>query len=152
MGARFAARRNFQERWVMHDFAPIDHSQWGKRKAGAFSDDLSPPAIDLVRLARHSLGDQDLEIELLGMFERQAAKLIGELTLIGLEDATAAAHLAHKLKGSALAVGATRVAEAAARFDTLLMESPARSMLAAALAGLAAAVSEAREAIVKLIG
>jgi HPt (histidine-containing phosphotransfer) domain-containing protein len=136
----------------MHDFAPDDHSHWGKRKAGAFLDGLSSPAIDLVRLSRHTLGDQDLEIELLGMFELQAGKIIGDLTRIACEDLTTSAHLAHKLKGSALAVGATRVAEAAARLETLLADSAGRPALVGALSSLAGAVSEAREAIAKLVG
>jgi HPt (histidine-containing phosphotransfer) domain-containing protein len=113
--------------------------------------DEATPAIDLVRLARHCLGDQDLEQELLEMFDRQAARIVAQLTAAALGDPKASADLAHKLKGSALAVGADRVAQAAGRLEALCGDSPGRSALAAALASLAATVSEAREAIVKLI-
>src|SRR5271156_229050 len=70
------------------------------------------PAIDLVHLARQTDGDSLLEGELLGLFHRQAAELIAELAPRGAP-ARARADIAHKLRGSALAMGAGRVAEAA---------------------------------------
>jgi HPt (histidine-containing phosphotransfer) domain-containing protein len=135
----------------MDDIAPSDYHIWQNNDAGRVDEAPSTPPIDLVRLARHSLGDQDLELELLDMFERQAARIIAQLTQAANEDVKAKADLAHKLKGSALAVGAERVAQAARRFEALCEDSPGQVALAAALAGLAAAVSEAREAIAKLI-
>jgi HPt (histidine-containing phosphotransfer) domain-containing protein len=134
----------------MDDMAPSDYDIWQNRDAGRAGETPSTPPIDLVRLARHSLGDQDLELELLDMFARQAARIIAQLTQSANEDAKIGADLAHKLKGSALAVGADRVAQAAGRFETLCEDSPGQIALAAALASLAAAVSEAREAIVRL--
>jgi HPt (histidine-containing phosphotransfer) domain-containing protein len=118
----------------------------------ATSEDLPDlsPAIDLVRLARQCLGDQELERELLALFERQAARAIGRMTSAANDDFKLRADLAHTLKGSALAVGAQRVAEAAARVETLCEEQAGAATLAAAVASLAGAVSEAREAIVKL--
>jgi HPt (histidine-containing phosphotransfer) domain-containing protein len=127
----------------MNDFA-------ARRFAGGEDLADSAPAIDLVRLARQCLGDQDLERELLVMFERQAARVIGRLTSAASEDFKLRADLAHTLKGSALAVGAQRVADAAARIETLCEERAGASTVAAALASLAGAVSEAREAIVRL--
>jgi len=70
------------------------------------------PAIDLVHLARQSDGDEALEAELLAMFDAQAAKLAARLDRPEV-GAQAKADIAHRLKGSALAVGAWRVAEAA---------------------------------------
>ena len=135
----------------MNDFAARSFA--ASEDAPEFAPDLpadSTPAIDLVRLARQCLGDQDLERELLVLFERQAARAIGRLAGAPSGDFKLRADLAHTLKGSALAVGAQRVAEAAARVETLCSEQAGDATLAAALASLAAAVSEAREAIARL--
>jgi HPt (histidine-containing phosphotransfer) domain-containing protein len=132
------------------DFMPTAYDSWENGLSGADRKGAATPIIDLVLLARHSLGDQNLELELLEMFERQAARMIGQLTETMPQDAKLAGDLAHKLKGSALAVGANHVAQAASRFEALCNDSPGQSGLAAALASLAASVSEAREAIIKL--
>jgi len=134
------------------DFMPNAYDSWGNGGGGPIGEGATAPVIDLVLLARHSLGDQNLELELLEMFERQAARLIGQLTETISQDVKGAGDLAHKLKGSALAVGANRVAQSASRLETLCNDPPGQSGLAAALASLAASVSEAREAIVKLTG
>ncbi|QCK88106.1 Hpt domain-containing protein [Phreatobacter aquaticus] len=68
-------------------------------------------AVDLVHLARQTLGDRDLEREVLALFERQSAVMVERL-----RHATTAktwAEAAHTLKGSALGIGAFGVAEAA---------------------------------------
>src|SRR5262245_2696862 len=73
---------------------------------------LSPDdrAIDLVHLARTTLGDRGLEREVLQLFDRQSTLLIARM-----RSATPAgvATLAHTLKGSARGIGAWRVARAA---------------------------------------
>jgi HPt (histidine-containing phosphotransfer) domain-containing protein len=129
----------------MNDFAPNDCEPCENGVLTA----VAPP-LDLVHLARQSLGDQDLERELLAMFEGQAARLVGQLAAPG-GDLKRRSDLAHMLKGSALAVGAHRVAEGAARVEALCAELAGPATLAAALASLAGAVSEAREAIAKLM-
>jgi HPt (histidine-containing phosphotransfer) domain-containing protein len=134
----------------VEDFMLNASDSWGNGDAGSAQDKAVPPIIDLVLLARHSLGDQNLELELLEMFERQAARMVGQLTETIPQNSKAAADLAHKLRGSALAVGANRVALAASRLEGLCNDPPGQSGLAAALASLAASVSEAREAIAKL--
>lgn len=106
------------------------------------------PAIDLVHLARQTEGDSALEAELLGMFDRQSAKLIGRLTSTDLS-ARARADMAHRLRGSALAIGAGRVAVAAERVEKAF-ESDAGEP-ESALAELTDAVMEARAAIAALI-
>ncbi len=77
--------------------------------------------IDLVHLSRQTLGDRALEAELLDLFDRQAAKIGEELAGAGLRDSEASnarrADLAHKLKGSACAVGAHEVAAAAENYE-----------------------------------
>jgi HPt (histidine-containing phosphotransfer) domain-containing protein len=71
--------------------------------------------IDLVHLARQTLGDRELEAELLALFDRQAARIADRLkTPVA---GTASADLAHKLKGSARAVGANAVAIAADHYE-----------------------------------
>ncbi len=71
--------------------------------------------IDLVHLARQTMGDRELESELLALFDRQAAQIADKLKI---PDAGAAsADLAHKLKGSARAVGANAVAIAADHYE-----------------------------------
>src|ERR1043165_1057068 len=67
-------------------------------------------AIDLVHLARTTLGDRALEREVLQLFDRQSSLLIARMH--GAAPAAVAA-LAHTLKGSARGIGAWRVARAA---------------------------------------
>ena len=65
--------------------------------------------IDTGHLQRMTLGDASLEREVLAMFSAQAVGLIGTLAALPAD----AAALAHTLKGSARAIGAFRVADAA---------------------------------------
>ena len=76
------------------------------------------PPIDLVRLSRHTLGDRALEVELLTLFERQAARVMADLDRAAIRgEALETSRLAHKLCGSALAVGAESVAKSARRLE-----------------------------------
>lgn len=109
------------------------------------------PAIDLVHLARQSLGDEGLEAELLGLFDRQSAASVREIAAGLRADLAGSARLAHKLRGSALAVGASRVAEAAANLEALCEGArPQTADCAQAQAALADAVADARRAIAAL--
>lgn len=96
--------------------------------------------IDFEHLARQTMGDKALELEVLQMFARQARESMKELA--GTEGAARAA-VAHRLKGSARAVGANAIAAAAGTLE----EKPAD---AAALAAVAASVVEAENFILKL--
>jgi HPt (histidine-containing phosphotransfer) domain-containing protein len=71
------------------------------------------PVIDLVHLSRQTLSDEALERELLDLFERQSARIVAQLSDPGAGDAKIRGDLAHTLRGSALAIGATRVARSA---------------------------------------
>src|SRR2546423_15069342 len=78
-------------------------------------DWLSPSAsierpIDLVHLARMTLGERSLEREVLQLFDRQAMILMERMQAAPVE---AVPTLAHRLKGSARAIGAAHVARAA---------------------------------------
>jgi HPt (histidine-containing phosphotransfer) domain-containing protein len=96
--------------------------------------------IDITHLKRMTLGDAGLEREVLAMFAGQAVRLIGALAALPAD----AAELAHTLNGSARAIGAFQVANAAEAFEAALRgggEPPA------ALAALGQAVAQARSTI-----
>jgi HPt (histidine-containing phosphotransfer) domain-containing protein len=96
--------------------------------------------IDFEHLSRMTLGDPALESEVLAMFVAQSAKLLDQLTTFPPEGRA----LAHTLKGSARAIGAFAVAEAAARLETAL---GAAAGPREALGGLVDALGQARLAI-----
>ena len=74
--------------------------------------EMSQPAaaIDRDHLSRATFGDRSLEHEVLQLFDRQAAMLIGRMRS---GDRTMIGALAHTLKGSAAGIGARQVADAA---------------------------------------
>ncbi len=100
--------------------------------------------IDFDHLKRMTLGDASLEQEVLAMFAAQSTKLIGTLAALPAD----AGALAHTLKGSARAIGAFGVGEAAARLEQALANGSDPSDL---LAELAEAIALARTAIEALL-
>jgi len=96
--------------------------------------------IDLDHLARMTLGDAELENEVLAMFAEQSIRLISAMSALPAD----ASALAHKLKGSARGIGAFAVADAAAQLECALRtgDNPLR-----AFADLKEAVADARAAI-----
>jgi HPt (histidine-containing phosphotransfer) domain-containing protein len=96
--------------------------------------------IDFDHLKRMTLGDSGLEQEVLAMFAAQSASLVGTLATMP----TDARALAHTLKGSARAIGAFAVADAAARLETVMASGADPS---GGLTELADAVALARTAI-----
>lgn len=99
--------------------------------------------IDLVHLARTTLGDRSLEREVLQLFDRQAALLIARMrsTTPG-----GVVIIAHTMKGSARGIGAWRVARAAEA-----VEAADSASVSAALDRLASAADEARSVIADLL-
>jgi HPt (histidine-containing phosphotransfer) domain-containing protein len=100
--------------------------------------------IDLVHLARTTMGDRSLEREVLQLFDRQSTLLIARMRAAapgGL------ANLAHTMKGSARGIGAWRVARAA---EALELAGGADDT-ARALDQLAAASDEACALIAELL-
>lgn len=81
----------------------------------------SPEMIDRAALARNTFGDPALQAEVLRLFLDQSAALIAGLKKAGTGDEWKAA--AHKLKGSALGVGAGVVAKLAAQAEHLVFEA-----------------------------
>jgi HPt (histidine-containing phosphotransfer) domain-containing protein len=111
----------------------------------------SPPlvpdhsVIDLEHLRRMTLGEPDLEREILDMFRTQTSGLVGRLEAMPAD----AAALAHTLKGSARAIGAFEVGNAAQTLETALR---AKSDSAKPMQALLSAVSEAHVAIAVILG
>jgi HPt (histidine-containing phosphotransfer) domain-containing protein len=95
--------------------------------------------LDREHLDRQTFGDPDLRAEIVAMFRDQAAEIVR-----AIEAATGSAaviDLAHRLKGSARALGAFRLAEAAQRVEAgdsaaIATLAPVLAETLAALAGL----------------
>jgi len=96
--------------------------------------------IDIAHLERMTLGNAGLEREVLAMFSAQAVGLAAALARLPSD----AGALVHTLKGSARAIGAFAVADAASRLEVLLRQG---ADPAEALRQLDEAVTEARAAI-----
>ena len=96
--------------------------------------------IDIAHLQRMTLGDANLEREVLAMFSAHAAGLVGALA----NSPSDAGALVHTLKGSARAIGAFAVADAATSLELLIGTG---GDPATALVELSDAVAQARAAI-----
>lgn len=120
----------------------MSHAGWTESPSVAPDD----RPIDLVHLARMTLGDRSLEREVLALFERQATLLIARMRQAAPEGVAA---LAHTLKGSARGIGAWRVARAAETLET--MGAAGTREIGAELEQLAAAAEEARAVIAELM-
>ena len=118
-----------------------------QRSSGPAFD--GPPAIDLAHLARQSLGDSQLERELLHLFDIQSARIASELGMPDPKTDVRAVRLelAHTLKGSASAVGAHRVSTACDTLETLLRTDAPQPFVDTALRDLRMAIHAARDFI-----
>ena len=96
--------------------------------------------IDIAHLKRMTLGDAGLEREVLAMFAGQAVRLIEALAALPAD----APEIAHTLNGSARAIGAFRVADAAEALEAAVRDG---GEAPEALAALRQAIAEARQAI-----
>jgi HPt (histidine-containing phosphotransfer) domain-containing protein len=101
--------------------------------------------IDFEHLNRMTLGDAKLEREVLALFSVQSAQLTDAIAALP-EDACA---LAHTLKGSARAIGAVAVADAAAKLEEALTSGSDPSELLAALGEAVALVRTSIDAILR---
>ncbi|MES2750272.1 MAG: Hpt domain-containing protein [Pseudomonadota bacterium] len=100
--------------------------------------------IDVQHLGRMTLGEAALENEVLALFAAQSSDLARRLATMPAD----AAALAHTLKGSARAIGALRVAAAAAGLETAMRNN---GDIPKVLAALHNAVAEAQTAIDRML-
>lgn len=114
-------------------------------------EDIPSRAIDLVHLAQQTLGDRELEIELLTLFERQAGIIMARLRQEGGDCDKWRHDLSHTLKGSARAVGAMRVAAAAQYYEDAMHVQSCVTVTNAAIDQLGGYVSEAQLVIRDLV-
>ncbi len=91
--------------------------------------------VDLVHLARHTLGNRELEREVLRLFSRQSSMMMERMQEAG--DREALGRCLHTLLGSARGVGAWKVSEAVETVQQALEEDAAADLTA-----LRAAVAE----------
>lgn len=107
---------------------------------------LEVAVLDRDHLARITFGDRSLEREVLQLFDRQSELLLARMRV---SEPAAIATLAHTLKGSAVGIGAARVARAAAEAELVAQAKPGEN--SGAIAKLAQAVEEVRAEISILI-
>lgn len=122
----------------------IESSAGPADQGSAPSIEPAEAALDIDHLGRMTLGDRDLEREVLQLFDRQTAMLAERL-----RGATAAvaASCAHTLKGSARGIGAWRLAHAAERVERVV--AAGEPELTAVIEQLIGAVGETRTAIAR---
>jgi HPt (histidine-containing phosphotransfer) domain-containing protein len=101
--------------------------------------------IDFEHLKRMTLDDSGLEQEVLAMFAAQSARLMAALAAVPAD----AGALAHTLKGSARAIGAFGVAEAAARLEAVVANGADPSSQLIELGDAVALARAAIEAILR---
>jgi len=100
-------------------------------------------AIDLVHLSRMSLGERELEREVLVLFDHQAGMLLTRMRGVGRAEIAA---FAHTLKGSARGIGAWSVAEAAEGMERAASDA-SDAVLARAFDRLEATIQEVQAEI-----
>jgi HPt (histidine-containing phosphotransfer) domain-containing protein len=106
---------------------------------------LDGAVLDRAHLARMTFKDRTLEREILQLFDKQAELLMKRMRE---SEPAAIATLAHTLKGSAIGIGAGRVARAAAA--TELAASSASAECRGSIDQLAQVVDEVRIEIAEL--
>jgi HPt (histidine-containing phosphotransfer) domain-containing protein len=119
--------------------------QLTKPAASARAQDERP--IDLVHLARMTMGDRHLEREVLQLFDRQTDLLVARMRQIAPSGLAA---IAHTLRGSAKGIGAWRVARAAEAVESAAGNAGADE-LQDAIDRLGRAAEEARAEITELL-
>ena len=105
------------------------------------TDDPSA-ALDLAHLGQQTGGDPRLQRELLDLFVVQSAHLVARLEGLAKADPATARELAHRVNGSARAIGAFELAETAAELERSLAGNGA-----ARLEPMAAALGRTLEAV-----
>jgi len=113
---------------------------------------MQMPALDLGHLEAQTLGDEALERQLLALFRVQARQILFELQNGAFKSPKVGADFAHLLKGSSLAIGATRVAAMAGAYENLAASPHDAGPASVVLDALAKAVADVLAAIDRRIG
>ena len=109
---------------------------------------VSVTVIDTEHLSRMTLGELSLQREVLALFDRQAEMLLPRIR----QGAPAvAAASAHTLKGSAVGIGAFKVARAAEAVEQAQSLEIRDAAIAAAVDTLAVVLDEAKAEIARLL-
>jgi HPt (histidine-containing phosphotransfer) domain-containing protein len=103
--------------------------------------------VNRAHLARYTLGNAELEREILGLFADQSPSYV--LRLMAAETERAWFEAAHALKGSARAVGAWQVASMAERAEALRHTTDA-ALKASLIEDLSSALDAARQYIAEI--
>jgi HPt (histidine-containing phosphotransfer) domain-containing protein len=111
---------------------------------------LEPP-LDLVHLTRQCQGDAELENELLAMFRVQSRALFRQLSELSPSSLELKATIAHSLRGSALAVGAGRVASAAGAIEDAVRAARAHAPDAQQLEAMSQSIATLERAVAEAI-
>ena len=119
----------------------------GAPPSGQGREGASGP-VDLVHLSRHTLGERELEREVLELFCTQSLSYIERLR--GAHSYKDWKDAAHSLKGSATAISAWRTAAAAANAETLSSEASSEAR-ALSLGEIESSVREAESYIGALL-
>ena len=119
------------------------------RALSVSGSDRDTAVIDEDHLGRMTLGDRQLERDVLEIFVRQTIIM---LERIAVAEPALAAATAHTLKGSALGIGAWRVVEAAERLEQAASVKSSSTELDLAVEALKAATIEAGAAIAARLG
>jgi HPt (histidine-containing phosphotransfer) domain-containing protein len=90
----------------------------GERAPAGAARNADPSILDLDHLARQCLGDAAFAADLVAQFRAHALSTLARLGAGARLPSNEAADIAHRLKGSSLAIGAPSVARAAAAVET----------------------------------
>lgn len=85
----------------------FEQASGGEATGGPMATRREPAPVDLVHLARQTFGSSELEREVLRLFVLQGGDLVRRIGAAA--NASERAEIAHRLKGSARAIGAMRV-------------------------------------------
>jgi HPt (histidine-containing phosphotransfer) domain-containing protein len=102
---------------------------------------MAQDAIDIAHLKQQTFDDPDLQREILEIFQSQAPVLLAALAA---SDGGSRSEIAHRIKGSALAIGANGLADAADKLETTPDD-------AAHLKGVRNAMAATDEAVARLL-
>lgn len=130
--------------------ATVDNLERASARDGDFTQEAGDDRpVDLVHLAKYTMGNRSLEKEVLKLFCCQAELYVDRLN--DASDVQAWQEAAHTLKGSARGIGAWDVADAADRAESLVADFRSEEMRIA-VESVAERVAEANAFIRHILG